>query len=114
MVAPLATQDKIPELAQKVGPAELKMLHRLKAVGGSILNGKDVDVATAKTLEQLANDLLVDVGYADHSNNQPYVWTLNGNGERVLQHIEAERPQRIAEEQERKDAERVKGAKWLP
>jgi hypothetical protein len=112
MVAPLVANDKIPEVAKKVSPAGFKVLRRLKAKGGSLLNANDVDVPTAEILMQLTNELLVDVGFAEQPAGRPYVWTLTGNGERVLQHLEAELPQLIAEEQEREDAERVKDAKW--
>lgn len=114
MVAPLAPRDQIPELAKTVGPTEFKVLRRLKAAGGSLLNSNDVDAATAEILAQLTKNLLIDAGYADQPGGQPYVWTLNGNGDRVLQHLEADLPRLMAEEQEREDAERVKGGMWLP
>lgn len=114
MVAPLVPHDKIPELAKKVDPAQFKVLRRLKGAGGSLLNGSDVDAATTEILVQLTKDLLVDDAYADQPGGQAYVWTLSGNGDRVLQHIEAELPRLIAEEQEREDAERVKNSKWMP
>lgn len=89
MPAALVPQERIPELAAQIdSPAMLRVLRRLQQAG-FLINGHDVDQETLGILQRLTDLGLVDPGYDGPTDRKPFIWVSNGNGERVLKHLEA-------------------------
>jgi hypothetical protein len=110
MVAPLVPGHKIPELAKHVDTVEkFKVLRRVKHSGGVLMKG-DVDQATTAILKQFSDGLLVDPGYAGSQYSDPDQWVINGNGERVLKHLEAQ----LAGSQDDDAPPTSGGTYWIP
>jgi len=65
----------------------LKVLRRLKE-RGYIQNGADINQETADALHRLTELGLVDPGYEETATGKPFIWVSNGNGERVIKHLE--------------------------
>jgi hypothetical protein len=88
MPATLIPNKEIPGLAAQIdSPAVLSMLRHLQKAG-LVLNGEDIDKGVTAILQRLTELDLVDVGYAGTETDRPSLWTINGNGLRVLRHIE--------------------------
>ncbi len=91
MPAALVPEVDIPALARQVtSPAMLKAL-RLLEEQDFIHNSSDLDGATAEALKRLVELGLADPGYAGPTDGDPFIWVGNGNGKRVLRHLEKNR-----------------------
>jgi hypothetical protein len=66
----------------------LRILRHLQK-DGFILNGEEVTPAVRPVLERLVNLGLIDPGYEGNGQDKPDMWVGNGNGPRVLRHLEA-------------------------
>jgi hypothetical protein len=55
---------------------------------GFIQNGPGIGPKTAAILKRLTGLGLVDPGYSGPVDGGPFIWVSNGNGERVLKHLE--------------------------
>lgn len=87
MPADLIPQRAIPHLAEQVSPAMRRVLQLLRD-RGFIQNGPDIEQTTAAILKRLVALGLVDPGYFGPTDGEPFIWVSNGNGERVLKHLE--------------------------
>jgi hypothetical protein len=87
MPAELVSDFAIVQLAAQVTPAMLRVL-RLLRNRGFIQNGREVEKPVAATLKRLMALGLIDPGYSGPTNGEPFIWVSNGNGERVLRHLE--------------------------
>ena len=87
MPADLVSDVDIPQLAARISPAMLQALRLLKQ-HGFIQNGPEVDKTVATILRRLVSLGLVDPGYAGPTDGEPFIWVSNGNGERILRHLE--------------------------
>jgi hypothetical protein len=91
MPAALVPEVDIPALAGKItSPAMLKALRMLEE-RDFIHNSSDLDGATAEALRQLVELGVADPGYAEPTDGAPFIWVGNGNGKRVLRHLEKHR-----------------------
>jgi hypothetical protein len=86
MPADLVPHAAIPDRAARVTPDMLKILRRIQEAD-FIMNGKDVDPATADILRQLTELGLIDTGSQGDTSGPPYMWVSNGNGSRVLSYL---------------------------
>jgi hypothetical protein len=92
MPATLVPNEAIPKLAAQIdSPAMLRVLRHLQQTG-FLLNGQATDQRTLDILRRLADLGLVDPGYDGPTAGKPFIWISNGNGERVLKHLEAQAP----------------------
>jgi hypothetical protein len=89
MPADLVPPEAIPQLAAQIDSPSLYWVLRYLQKAGTIRNGRDVDDELAGILQRLTNLGLVDPGYAVPTDGKPFLWTRNGNGSRVLRHIES-------------------------
>ncbi len=87
MPASLVSEADIPQLAAQVSPAMLRVL-RLLSQHGFIQNGPESDRTVTALLKQLGSLGLVDPGYAGPTDEEPFIWVSNRNGERVIRHLE--------------------------
>jgi hypothetical protein len=85
MPADLVPHAAIPDLAARLDSSMYRVLQYLKGAG-FIMRG--VDDRLAGVLRRLTSLGLVDPGYDGSVTGEPYLWTANGNGSRVLKHIE--------------------------
>jgi hypothetical protein len=83
--ADLVPNEAIPELAVRIDSAMREVLRRIQQTG-FILNGRGVDRETVAILQRLTDLGLVDPGYEGPTVGEPYLWTSNGNGSRVLRY----------------------------
>ncbi len=92
MPAALVPNEAIPKLASQIdSPATFMVLQYLQQAG-LIRNGEGVDDEMAAILQRLTGLGLIDPGYSGPTDAKPYLWTINGNGSRVLEHIETSPP----------------------
>jgi hypothetical protein len=85
MPADLVPQTAIPDLAARVDSSMYWVLLYLKRAG---FIRRGVDDRLVEVLRRLTGLGLVDPGYDGSVPGEPYLWTGNGNGGRVLKHIE--------------------------
>jgi hypothetical protein len=87
--AELVRDEAIPKLAAEINsPAMLRVLRTLQQAG-HILNGQEVDQETSAILQRLSSLGLADPGYAEWpTENGPFIWVRNHNGDRVLKYLE--------------------------
>lgn len=89
MPADLVPERAIPHLAEQVSPAMRRVLQLLQD-RGFVQNGPDIDPTRADVLKRLTALGLVDAGYSGPVDGDPFIWVSNGNGRRVLRHLEKE------------------------
>lgn len=86
MIADLVPKHAIPELAARANsPEMLRVLQHIQRAG-FIRNG-NVDRETTDVLRRLMELGLVDAGYEGATEGEPYLWTSNSNGSRVLSYL---------------------------
>ena len=85
MPAVLVPHGLIPELAARVSPDMLDILRRLHRAG-TLRSRRELDQRKAEGLRCLAELGLVDPGFAGDTDGPP-LWTVNGNGSRVLTYL---------------------------
>jgi hypothetical protein len=89
MPAPLVPHEVVPKLAEQVDSlAMLRVLQYLQKAS-FVMNGGDVTPTLAEVLKRLTYLGLVDPGYDGDVQGEPYLWTSNGNGSRVLRYYMA-------------------------
>ncbi len=91
MPAKLLPNEAITELAVRVDSPAMLVVLRLLNLRGFIMNGTEMDQETLVHLKRLAELDLVDPGYAESTNGEPFIWVGNHNGKRVLKHFETNR-----------------------
>jgi hypothetical protein len=85
MPAPLVPHADIPSLAQKVTLDQRAVLAKIQREG--FIRNHGLDGPTTAALEELTQLGLVDPAYAGPTDGPVYIWTSNGNGQRVLRYL---------------------------
>jgi hypothetical protein len=86
MPAELFPQTAISELAANVNSRQLDVLRQAQKAG-FIMNSSDMNPDTRSILDELSALGMLDVAFDGDIKDQPYLWTSNGNGQRVLRYL---------------------------
>jgi hypothetical protein len=85
MPAPLVPHANIPTLAHQITSDQRAVLAEIQRAG--FIRNHDLDEQTAAVLQELTKLGLVDPAYVGPTDGPVYLWTSNGNGQRVLRYL---------------------------
>jgi hypothetical protein len=85
MPAPLVPHADVPALANQITSDQRRVLAAIQHDG--FIRNHDLDDQTAAALQELTRLGLVDPAYDGPTVGPVYLWTSNGNGQRVLRYL---------------------------